>query len=146
MKHNVLYYFRNKYDKNRSIYAADQYIQKLEEYVPSEIIDDCIYESTFRQVLSLVKEAFRPDQFYSVINGSNLHLLGQDFMDWLIDRSKELTGMLSWNQVCQLQCNYSGWRLVKSMADIPEKTIRQMWYYTNEKQTEEFLKIIASNK
>lgn len=138
----TLYYYRNKYDINKSIHSAEEYITELETYIPNEIIDEYAYESSFREVLSLVKETFRPDQFYSAITGAIIRLLDQDFIDWLTHHQQELKRQLSWNQVCQLQCNYSGWSLNKIFGDITEKTIREMWDYTDEKQTEELITIL----
>lgn len=134
-KHKVLYYLRNKYDKSRSITVADQYIFELEAYIPNEIIDEYAYEQVFRQVLSLVEETFRPDHFNSIITGELIHWLNFDFMEWLISHQTELRRRLTWNQVCELQCNWMGWKI----CHVPEKTIRELWYYDDEKQKRDLI-------
>jgi len=124
-----LYYRRNKYDRSRSISVADQYIAELESYVPNEIIDQYSYEQAFKEVLSLVSETFRPDHFDSYFGGL-FHWLDFEFMEWLILHQGELKRRLSWNQVCELQCNWMGWNLMKMLnPEISELTLKEMWYY-----------------
>jgi len=124
-----LYYRRNKYDRSRSISVADQYIAELETYVPNEIIDQYSYEQAFKEVLSLVSETFRPDHFDSYFGGL-FHWLDFEFMEWLILHQGELKRRLSWNQVCELQCNWMGWNLMKMLnPEISELTLKEMWYY-----------------
>ena len=124
-----LYYRRNKYDKSRSISVADQYIAELEAYVPNEIIDEYSYEQAFKEVLSLVSETFRPDHFDSYFGGL-FHWLDFEFMEWLILHQGELKRRLSWNQVCELQCNWMGWNLMKMLnPEISELTLKEMWNY-----------------
>lgn len=150
-KHKVLAYRRNKYEKDQSAFirsypdrncfarryasVADIYVAELETYIPNEIIDEYSYEQVFRQVLSLVEETFRPDHFNSIITGELIHWLDFDFMGWLISHQMELKRRLVWSQVCELQCNWIGWRICR----VPEKTIREMWYYSDEKQKRDLI-------
>lgn len=134
-KHKVLAYRRNKYEKSRSIAVADLYIAELEGYIPNEIIDEYAYSELFRKVLSITKETFRPDHFNSIITGELIHWLDFYFMEWLISHQNELKRRLKWNQVCELQCNWMGWNLIRILIpDFPEKTIREMWHYSDEQQ------------
>ena len=113
-----LFYHRNRYEKSKHIPNADKYIAELESYVPNEIIDSFVYAETFRQILSLCSDTFRPDQFDSCFGGL-IHLLDQDFMDWLLLHQNELKRQLTWKQICQLQCNWNMW--------LPDMTIREVW-------------------
>jgi len=147
-KHKVLYYQRNRYEKDQSsvikCYAdsgclarrfsrtAEVYISELEYYLPNEIIDEYTYCETFRSVLSLVKETFRPDQFNSVITGELIHWLDFDFMEWVLLHQCELKRQLTWSQVCELQCNWMG----AMVCGCPDMTLREMWGFDNEKQKE----------
>jgi len=37
-----------------------------------------------------------------------------------------------------LQCNWMGWNLIRLLIqEFPEKTIKEMWYYSDEKQKED---------
>lgn len=121
----------------RFLASAENYINEIECFVPTEIIRDHTYQDSLKKVLSLIKETFRPDEF------DGIEIFEQDFMDWLLDHQNELNSRLSWKQVCELQCNYGGWKLAKLIFDIPEKTFRQMWNYSDEKQMEEFLKLFS---
>ena len=136
-----LYFRRNKYDKSRSITVTDQYISELEVYVPNEIIDEYAYSELFRQTLGLVEETFRPDQFDSYLGGL-LHWLDIEFMEWLISHQMELKRRLSWSQVCELQCNWMGWNFFElAHIPLPEMTIREIWYFNNEKQKDKLYEI-----
>lgn len=157
-KHKVLAYRRNKYEKDQAAFirsypdsncfarryalVADIYIAELETYVPNEIIDDYTYSELFRQVLSLIEETFRPDHFNSVITGELIRWLNFGFIEWLVSHQNELKRRLTWNQVCELQYNWMGWRI----CFIPEKTIREMWYYNDEKQKEDMYEIYGKQK
>jgi hypothetical protein len=131
-KHKILYYRRNKYNKSRSIIIADQYIAELEEYVPTEIIDEYAYCEAFRSVLALVKETFRADHFDSVFHSGLFHWLDFEFMEWLLAHQGELKGLLTWRQVCELQCNYQGWLI----CGLPDMGLREIWGFNDEKQKE----------
>lgn len=149
-KHKVLAYRRNRYEKDQAAFirsypdrncfarryasVADLYVMELETYVPNEIIDEYSYSELFRQVLSFIEETFRPDHFDSYFGGL-FHWLDVRFMEWLISHQNELKRLLTWNQVCELQCNWMWWKVIKMLIpDFPEKTIKEMWYYSNEKQ------------
>lgn len=153
-RYKVLAYRRNLYEKDQSAFirsypdrncfarryasVADIYIEELEYYIPNEIIDEYTYEQVFRQVLSLIEETFRPDHFNSIITGELIHWLDFDFIEWFISHQNELKRRLTWNQVCELQCNWMGWNLIRILIpDFPEKTIKEMWYYNDEKQKED---------
>ena len=156
-RYKVLAYRRNRYEKDQSAFirsypdrncfarryaaVADLYVMELEAYVPNEIIDEYTYEQVFRQVLSLVEETFRPDHFdssFPALAGTLVHWLDFNFMEWLISRQGELKRRLTWSQVCELQCNWMGWNLIRMLIpDFPEKTIKEMWYYSDEKQKED---------
>jgi len=145
-KYKVLAYRRNRYEKDQSAFirsypdrncfarryasVADQYIYELEAYVPNEIIDEYSYEQAFKEVLSLVSETFRPDHFDSVFHGGLFHWLEFDFMEWLLAHQSELKRRLSWSQVCELQCNWMGWKLIKMLKpETSELTLKEMWYH-----------------
>ena len=133
-QHKILYYRRNKYNKSRSIAVADQYIAELESYIPNEIIDEYTYEQVFRQVLSLVEETFRPDQFDSYFGG-RLHCMEFNFMEWLISHQSELKRRLTWNQVCELQCNWMGWNVDRIInPELKELTLKEIWNYDRTKK------------
>lgn len=135
-KHKILWYRRNKYNKSRSIAIADQYIAELEEYVPNEIIDEYSYSELFKQVLSLIEETFRPDHFNSVFHGGLFHWLDFDFMEWLVSHQMELKRRLTWNQVCELQCNWMGWKVDRIISpELSELTLKEIWYYDRTRQT-----------
>lgn len=111
---------------------------ELEHYIPNEIIEEYTYEQVFRQTLSLIDETFRPDHFDSVVTGELVHWLDFDFMEWIVSHKGELKRLLAWKQLCELQCNWMGWKLIRMFKpDFPEMTIREMWYFNDEKQKEE---------
>ena len=141
MFHRELYRSRSRFDRNKSLTSATAYIEKLEAYIPNEIIDEYIYADTFKQVLTLVKETFRPDQFDSYFGGL-FHWLNFDFMEWLLAHQNELKRRLTWNQLCELQCNWMGWRIL----DIPDMTIREIWEFNDEKQKDVMYEKLRSRK
>jgi len=141
MLHRELYRSRSRFDRNKSLASATAYIEKLEAYVPNEIIDEYTYSDTFKRVLTLIKETFRPDQFDSYFGGL-FHLLEFDFMEWLLSHQNELKRRLAWNQLCELQCNWMGWRIL----DIPDMTIREIWEFNDEKQKEVMNEKLRSRK
>lgn len=115
---DILYYYRNRYEKSKHVPNADKYIAELEAYIPQEIIDDYIYENSFKEVLSLCLDTFRPDQFDSYFGGL-LRVLDQDFMDWLLSHQNELKRRLTWKHITQLHCNWLPW--------LGDMTIREVW-------------------
>ena len=135
----------NKFYKN-SDSPVKKYILLTGEYVKSIDNKTPIYEYSelFRQVLCLCEETFRPDAFQSYFTDNLIELLQIEFMDWLLSHKDELKRLLTWNQVCELQCNYRGWYLNNTFCLIPDKSLKQMWNYSDEKQTEDFIKIISA--
>lgn len=120
----------------RFLRSAEAYSYELEHYIPNEIIDEYAYEQVFRQVLSLVVETFRPDAFDSYFGGL-IHWLDFDFMEWLLSHQIELKRLLTWKQVCELQCNWMGWKLAKMLRpEIEEMNLRGMWEFGDERQME----------
>ena len=89
------------------ILTCHNYINELRNLDTIDLFTELEYEKAFNQVLSLVEETFRPDQLYSVIDGSNLRLLDECFIVYICGVQNSLKKPIKWNLLIDLQFNYS---------------------------------------
>jgi len=89
------------------ILTCHNYINELRNLDTIEIFTELEYERAFNQVLSLVEETFRPDQFVSIINGSIVRYLSSEFIIYILGVQKQLKKPIKWNLLIDLQFNYS---------------------------------------
>lgn len=89
------------------ILTCHNYISELRGIDLIEIYTDLEYEREFYKVLSLVEETFRPDYFVSVANGAIVRYLDDQFIVYLLLVQNQLKKPIKWNQLIQLQFNFS---------------------------------------
>ena len=99
-------------DKNNQsvkdyILTCHRYINELRNLDVIQILDDLEYEHLFFQVLGLVEETYRPDQFRSVCSDRIIRVLDDEFIVYIIGVQSQLKRPLTWIQLCSLQFNFS---------------------------------------
>lgn len=100
--------------KNQSvkeyILTCYAYINELRSVDAIEIFTELGYEKAFRQVLSLVKETFRPDYFNSSfpeICDTLVHWLDSEFIVYILGVQDQLKRPIEWKLLIDLQYKYS---------------------------------------
>lgn len=123
---NLKRFYKNKDTPvKKYILLTEKYIEELECARPNEIIEELRYYELFRQLLSITQENYRPDHFDSYFGGL-LQIFDIDFLEWIIDHSRELKRLLHWTEICQLNANYLMWKISFTEKEL---TIKEMWYY-----------------
>lgn len=106
---NLIAFYKDK--KNQAIkdyiVTCHNYINELRNLDSIEIFNELEYERIFFQVLSLVEETFRPDQFRSIVTESIVRYLDEQFMIYIIAVQKQLKKPIKWDTLIQLQYNFS---------------------------------------
>jgi len=106
---NLIEFYKDK--KNQAvkeyILTCHNYVNELRNLDTIEIFTELEYERIFSQVLSLVDETFRPDQFRSIVNESIVRCLDEQFMIYIIAVQKQLKKPIKWNTLIELQYNFS---------------------------------------
>lgn len=106
---NLIAFYKDK--KNHAIkdyiVTCHNYINELRNLDTIEIFNELEYERIFFQVLSLVEETFRPDQFRSIVTESIVRYLDDQFMIYIISVQKQLKKPIKWDLLIELQFNYS---------------------------------------
>lgn len=105
----LIEFYKDK--KNNSIkeyiLACHNYISELRNLDTLEIFDELEYERSFNQVLNLVEETFRPNNFNSITDRRNLRLLSSGFILYILSIQKSLKKPIKWNLLIELQYNFS---------------------------------------
>jgi hypothetical protein len=106
-----------KFYQNKNVHSIKDYILICHNYISElrnldaiEIYTELEYERTFRQVLRLVKETFRPDYFNSSFYSFSdklVHWLDYEFMIYILGVQKQFRNHIGWNQLIELQYKFS---------------------------------------
>lgn len=106
---NLINFYRDK--KNTAIkeyiLTCHNYINELRNLDAIKTFTELEYEKAFNQVLCLVEETFRPDQFKSVVSDSLVHWLDDEFIVYILGVQKQIKKPLKWNLLIELQFKYS---------------------------------------
>lgn len=92
------------------ILTCHNYINELRNINTVEIFTELEYEKSFKQVLGLVEETFRPDHFNSSfysLSDALVHWLDCEFIIYILGVKKQLKKPLKWNLLIDLQFKYS---------------------------------------
>lgn len=106
---NLIKFYQDKKAQSIKEYilTCHNYINELRNLDTIELLTELEYERAFNQVLSLVEETFRPDQFISIINGAIVRYLSSEFIVYILGVQKSLKKPIKWNLLIDLQFNYS---------------------------------------
>jgi len=109
---NLIKFYQDK--KNQSIkeyiLTCHNYISELRNLDTIELFTELEYEKAFKQVLSLVKETFRPDHFNSsfpALSDTLIHWLDDEFIVYILGVQSQLKQPIKWNLLIDLQFKYS---------------------------------------
>ncbi|HEY5590663.1 MAG TPA: hypothetical protein VIK55_06555 [Paludibacter sp.] len=104
----MIEYYRNKKSPVKEyILACYNYVSELKGLEVIEIFTELEYERSFIQLLSLVKENYRPDHFISCTSDSFIRIFEDEFIVYVLSVSKQFKKLITWNQLCQLEYNFS---------------------------------------
>lgn len=108
----LIEFYKDK--KNQSvkeyILTCHKYILELRNLDAIELFTELEYEKSFKHVLSLVEETFRPDYFNSSFygfSGTLVHWLDDEFIVYILGVKEQLKKPLKWNLLIDLQFKYS---------------------------------------
>jgi len=106
---NLIKFYHDKKAQSIKEYilTCHNYIDELRNLDTIELFTELEYQKAFNQVLGLVEETFRPDQFLSVVNGSIVRYLDDQFILYLLGVQKQLKKPIKWNLLIDLQYNFS---------------------------------------
>ena len=91
------------------ISVTGRYVSELEKRGAPELLDELEYSATFRSVLNLVEETYRPDQFIGL--RGQMRIFSSEFMEYILAVSRQLRRRLRWSELCDLAANYDLWRM-----------------------------------
>ena len=86
--------------------TCHKFIGELRNLDVIQIYTDLEYERAFNQVLELVEETYRPNQFVSVCSDAIIQTLDYEFIVYILQVKKQLKKPLKWIQLCELQYNF----------------------------------------
>lgn len=89
------------------ILTCHRYINELRNIDVIGLVDELEYGKLFMSILALVEETFRPDEFVSVIDGTIVRYLDEEFMIYFIGVQSQLRKPIRWNMLIDLQLKFS---------------------------------------
>jgi len=109
---NLIKFYQDKKSQpiKEYILTCHKYISELRNLDTIEIFTELEYEQAFKQVLSLVKETFRPDNFNSsfpTLSHTLVHWLDDEFMVYVLGVQSQLKQPIKWDLLIDLQFKYS---------------------------------------
>lgn len=123
------------------ISVTKKYVTEVEKRGFLELLDELEHQNLFQSCLCLLKETYRPDQFFSVLSEGYIKCFSPEFMGYILACRKQLKRKLNWKELCDLYYAYDIWRIqwllsVHFCGDslqyaVKNVSLKELWKYVN---------------